>query len=73
MELKLGMSDKHYWHSKHTKFRQNLRGPLQFFSDWAWNDLYAISDAKKLLNIIENIYYNKYKEKFLILQTIGII
>ena len=32
------MSDKHHRHSKHTKFRQNLRGSLQFFSDWAWND-----------------------------------
>jgi len=26
-ELKIGMSDKHHRHSKHTKFRQNLRGP----------------------------------------------
>ena len=28
MELKIGMSDKHHRHSKHTKFRQNLRGVL---------------------------------------------
>ena len=28
MELKIGMSDKHHGHSKHTKFCQNLRGVL---------------------------------------------
>ena len=38
MQLKIGMSDKHHRHSKHTKFRQNLRGSLQFFGDLAWND-----------------------------------
>ena len=27
IELKIGMSDKHHRHFKHTKFRQNLNGP----------------------------------------------
>ena len=36
------MSDKHHRHSKHTKLHQNLRGSLQFFVDWAWNDPYWI-------------------------------
>jgi len=38
MELKNGKSDKHLRHFKHTKFCQNLRGSLQFFGDWVWND-----------------------------------
>ena len=38
VELKIGMADKHHRHSKHTKFRQNLRRSLQCFGDWAWND-----------------------------------
>jgi len=42
MELEISMSDKHYRHYKHTKFCQNLRGSLQFFVNWAWNDPYII-------------------------------
>ena len=40
VELKISTNDKHHKHSKHTKFRQNLRGSLQFYGDcnWAWND-----------------------------------
>ena len=43
MELKIGMSDKHHRHSKHTKFCQNLRGSLQFFVDWENKQQWFIS------------------------------
>ena len=38
MELKIGMIDKHHMYSKHNKLSQNLRGSLQFFDDWVYND-----------------------------------
>ena len=35
---KIGVNDKHHRQSKYTKFHQNLRGSLQFFGDYTWND-----------------------------------
>ena len=36
VELKICMRDKQHRYYKHTKYRQNLRGSLQFFGDWAY-------------------------------------
>ena len=36
VELKICMRDKQHRYYKHTKFRQNLRGSLRFFGDWAY-------------------------------------
>jgi len=45
MELKIGTSEKH------TKFCQNLRGSLQFFGDWAWNDPYPFMELEGIVNM----------------------